>query len=216
MRMEFYHVINRGVEKRNVFLEDGDRIRFIHDMYIFNDKNNAPNYVVKERRERRHRTLLVYIHAYCLMRNHYHLLLSSVQENGISKFMQKLNMGYAKYFNEKYDRSGVLWQGTFRKMPIQRDAHFLFIPYYIHLNPLDFAFPEWRTGTVKKVDTALMYLKKYRWSSHLDYAGSQNFPSVIHKAELDGSLGSPKRYEKELRDIITNPAKTRSSDTIEI
>src|SRR3989338_10051829 len=98
--MDYYHVINRGVEKRDVFLANGDYVRFIHDMYVFNDVKSAPNYVVKERQGERKRDLLVHIHAFCLMPNHYHILLSPIKENGMSLFMKKVNMGYAKYFNE--------------------------------------------------------------------------------------------------------------------
>ena len=128
--MEFYHLINRGVDKRKVFTEDGDYIRFIHNTYVFNDTQSAPNSAVKARTATRKRDLLVHIHAFSLMPNHYHLLVSPVQDGALSLFMRKLNMGYAKYFNEKYGRTGVLWQGTFRKVLIERDSHFMYIPYY--------------------------------------------------------------------------------------
>ena len=214
--MDYYHVINRGVEKRDVFLANGDFIRFIHDMYVFNDVRSAPNYVVKERQHERQRKMLVHVHAYCLMKNHYHLLLSPITENGISAFMQKLNMGYAKYFNDKYERSGVLWQGTFKKMPITRDAHFMYIPYYIHLNPLDFKYPEWRAGAVKNSRKALAFLREYRWSSHLDYLGIKNFPSVLYPLQLADVLGSRARYEREIQDVISDPRLTENSSDIEM
>ncbi|MDP3645774.1 MAG: transposase [bacterium] len=211
--MEFFHVINRGVEKRDVFMEEGDYIRFIHDMYVFNDVRSAPNYVVKERQAERKRNQLVHIHAFCLMPNHYHLLLSPIEDNGISAFMQKINMGYAKYFNDKYDRSGVLWQGVFRKKPIMRDAHFMYIPYYIHLNPLDLAHPEWREGRVKNTRKALAYLEKYRWSSYLDYVGTPNFPSVMYKLDLQDILGGPRRQCEEINSILqSNNLSAVSSD----
>ena len=214
--MDYYHVINRGVEKRDVFLDDGDFIRFIHDMYVFNDVRSAPNYVVKERQHARQPKILLHIHAYCLMKNHYHLLLSPITENGISAFMQKLNMGYSKYFNDKYERSGVLWQGTFRKMHITRDAHFMYIPYYIHLNPLDFKYPEWRAGAVRSSRKALTFLREYRWSSHLDYLGIKNFPSVIYPLQLADIFGSRARYEREIQDIISDPRLTENSSAIEM
>jgi putative transposase len=190
--MDFFHLINRGVDKRKVFLEDGDYIRFIHDMYIFNDSQIAPNYAVKARMEGRKRNLLIRIHAFSLMPNHYHILASPVHEGGISLFMKKLNMGYAKYFNEKYERTGALWQGTFRKIPIIRDAHFKHIPYYIHLNPLDLTHPQWRSGTLRNYKNALSSLEHYRWSSYLDYNGVQNFPSLLYMSELRSLLGSRK------------------------
>src|SRR3989344_9023548 len=133
---ELYHVMNRGVDKRSIVEDDEDRIRFVHNLFMLNNKNRVdPNHRFKG--DTVSRELAITIHAWCLMPNHYHLLVSEIQEGSLSLFMRKLNMGYAKYFNEKYHRTGYLWQGVFRKINVQRDAHFLHIPYYIHLNPLD-------------------------------------------------------------------------------
>ena len=213
--MEFFHVCNRGVEKREVFLDDGDRLRFVHDLYVLNDMRSAPNYIVKERQGERKRDLLVRVHAFCLLPNHYHLLLTEAAEAGISKFMQKLNMGYAKYFNEKYKRIGVLWQGVFKKVPIVRDAHFLYIPYYIHLNALDMKFPEWREGGVTNPREALNYLCAYRWSSFLDYHGNRNFPAVLYMTDLKSVLGTEHRQRGEVQQIITSASLASGASSIE-
>jgi len=82
-------------------------------------------------------------------------------------------MGYAKFFNEKYDRSGYLWQGRYKKILIETDAHFNYIPYYIHLNPLDRLHKQWRVGGVTDCTKALDVLDTYRWSSYLDYQGTK-------------------------------------------
>lgn len=214
--MEFYHALNRGVEKRNIVLDDADRARFIHDLFVFNDQQTALHPRLSERQEERgSRKLLVHIHAFCLMGNHYHLLLSEATSNGISKFMKKLNMGYAKYFNEKYKRSGALWQGKFKKKYIERDAHFMYIPYYIHLNPLDFVMPDWREGRVLNIDKALEYLKTYRWSSHLDYLGEKNFPSITEREELASIIGTREKYRKEIERIIRDPSLATQSRILE-
>lgn len=210
--MDFIHLINRGVEKRAVYLEEKDYIRFLHDMYTFNDTVPAdPNHRFKKTARRRNQ--LVVLHAFCLMPNHYHLLVSEVVEGGISLFMRKLNMGYAKYFNEKYKRVGVLWQGTFKKVSIVRDAHFMYIPYYIHLNPLDVNMPEWREGRVRDTRRALAYLRTYRWSSFLDYFGINTMPSLINKKYI--GLGSPKEQEREIRRIISSPNLASGADLLE-
>src|SRR3989338_5530916 len=214
--MEFFHLINRGVEKRDVFLKEGDYIRFIHDMYVFNDTRSAPNYVVKERQSERQRKLLLHIHAFCLMPNHYHLLVSLVREGGISLFMQKLNMGYAKYFNEKYERTGVLWQGVFRKQHVVRDAHFIYIPYYIHLNPLDLVAAGWRDGSIRDCMGALASLGKYRWSSYLDYNGIRNFPSLLYTSELRAMFGTKKDQKGEVESIISDPELAQASNDLEM
>ncbi|MEK7179517.1 MAG: transposase [Patescibacteria group bacterium] len=214
--MEFYHLINRGVDKRKVFEEDGDYIRFIHDMYVFNDTQSAPNSAVKARAATRKRDLLVHIHAFSLMPNHYHLLVSPVQDGALSLFMRKLNMGYAKYFNEKYGRTGVLWQGTFRKVLIERDSHFMYIPYYIHLNPLDLTHAGWRLGAVHDHKNALESLRTYRWSSYLDYNGIRNFPSILHTSDLRHILGTNKKQNEEIRSIISAPELAQESNNLEM
>ncbi len=215
--MDFYHILNRGVEKRKIVLDDGDRARFVSDLYELNNQKIVAHRHVRERRDRNHKRL-VHIHAWCLMDNHYHLLLSPVDDDAVyvSRFAQKLGMGYAKYFNEKYSRSGVLWQGVFKKIHLQRDAHFNYIPYYIHLNPLDFSMPEWRQGNVKKVSDALAYLHEYRWSSYLDYMGERNFPSVIDNRVLKALLGSAKNQRIEIAALINTPSLTEESIRIEM
>jgi len=144
------------------------------------------------------------------MGNHYHLLLSEQIDNGLSLFLRKLNVGYAMYFNEKYKRSGTLFQGRTKKIRITSDAHFLHILHYIHLNPLDFQkdSADWRGLRIANTERALRHLDSYRWSSFLDYCGTKNFPSVITK-ELFGDVF--KNYRKSirsyLRDIELSPIK---------
>jgi putative transposase len=215
--MDFYHILNRGVEKRKIVLDDGDRVRFVSDLYELNNQKIVPHPHRRDRRDK-NRDPLVRIHAWCLMDNHYHLLLSPIDDDPshISRFAQKLGMGYAKYFNEKYSRSGVLWQGVFKKIRLERDAHFNYIPYYIHLNPLDRIMPEWREGGIRRVADAISYLETYRWSSFLDYIGEQNFPSILHKRTFDDILGSIKRQHLEIKNIICNPMIARLSNAIEM
>lgn len=214
--IEIFHLIGRGVDKRDIVLDDKDRIRFIHDLYIFNDSNPTPNFILSSRHKTiKKRDLLVDIHSFCLMNNHYHMLVTERIENGISLFMKKLNMGYTKYFNERYTRSGALWQGKYRKVLIERDSHFLYIPFYIHLNPLDYTHPKWRTGGVEKSDEALKSLLDYRWSSHLDYLGLQNFPSLIHTDFLKSILGDRKNYENKITTIIQNMDLANDSALLE-
>jgi putative transposase len=216
--MEFYHVLNRGVDKRNIVEDDTDRARFIHDLYIFNDANPALNFLHYGRQHSDttpRRRLLVYIHAFCLMKNHYHLLLSEVVEGGISLFMKKLNMGYTKYFNERYERTGTLWQGKYKSVSIVRDAHFLYVPFYIHLNPLDYVMPEWRRGEVRTAREALKHLEQYRWSSHLDYLGKKNFPSLIDTNEIRELISNPASYKQTITEIVSDPVIASGSEQLE-
>src|SRR3989344_4697111 len=147
-----HHVYNRGVEKRTIFKQERDYLRFIHDLYEFNDSAPAvnTNYYHNlsksnfHKLERKPRKLLVEILCFCLMPNHYHLMLREKVEGGITEFMRKIGTGYTNYFNTKYERVGPLFQGKFKTVNIERQAHLLYLPHYIHLNPLDLAVPEWR------------------------------------------------------------------------
>ncbi len=189
--MELFHVLNRGVEKRTLFLDDRDRLRFVCGLELFNDSKPieissaksdwAADFMQKGPTRSLKRKKLVDIHGWCLMGNHYHLLLSECAEDGLTRFITKLNVGYAKYFNEKYKRSGTLYQGRTKKILIDRDAHFLHILHYIHFNPLDFlkTARSWRAGHVGSSRTALAHLLKYRWSSYCDYVGKKNFPFIL-------------------------------------
>ncbi len=208
--MELTHCLSRGVDKRKIFLDDQDRFRFVHDLFEFNDQErvNTTFYAFqrsndiasrKIRVEKRARKLLVDIHAFCIMSNHYHLLLSPRTENGISRFMKKLNMGYVKYFNEKYERKGTLFEGRYKSVSVKSHAHFVHLPYYIHLNPLDLTSPEWRERRIKNSAAVLQKLEQYRWSSHLDYLGKKNFPSVTNRNLLTQFFGGPQKYQDSIR-----------------
>ena len=184
--MELFHVLNRGVEKRQIFLDDRDRTRFVTGLDLFNDCRSIDNLQrlidsSSVRPRRSNRKPLVAIHGWCLMGNHYHILLSEIEEHGITKFLMKLNVGYAKYFNQRYKRSGTLFQGRSKKILIQTEAHFLYILHYVHLNPLDLRrdTASWREGKVINIKTALEYLDSYKWSSYLDHSGKPNFSELL-------------------------------------
>ncbi|MBI5220379.1 MAG: transposase [Candidatus Liptonbacteria bacterium] len=212
--MQLCHVLNRGVDKRTLFEDDTDYLRFIHDLFEFNDQNPLPpmtrflfqkNPRIEERilsAPHAPRKLLVDIHAFCLMPNHYHLFLSPRIERGVSIFMKRVNMGYALYFNQKYERVGTLFQSRYKSVPITEKSHFLHLPFYIHFNPLDLKYSEWRSRTLSSSDAALTFLKNYRWSSHMDYLGIKNFPSITSREFLNEVLGGPRGYEKSIREWL--------------
>jgi putative transposase len=156
------------------------------------------------------RDMLVTLHAFCLMPNHYHLLVSPRKEEGVAQFMKKVNMGYSKYFNEKYTRTGALWQGKYRSTAIERDAHFGYVLFYIHFNPLDLTKHAWRDGAVQNTHEADAYLRSYRWSSHVDYLEAKpekirSFPSITQREVMQDYLkehgGYDKQYKMLLRDF---------------
>src|SRR3989344_1743534 len=171
---EIYHIFNRGVEKRKVFLNDKDYFRFIHYLYEFNDLEQSKNihFYTKTKNgietkpgslknNKKPRNPLVEILAFCLMPNHFHLLLRQKQNNGIVKFMQKLGTGYTMYFNKKLNRVCSLFQGRFKAVIIDNDAHFWHIPTYIHLNPLSLMI--YRGSTSINYKQKIEFLKQYKW-----------------------------------------------------
>lgn len=146
---EYYHVYNRGVEKRDIALDEKDRQRFIDGLRYFNAFEPIGsiyelNRSLKSQRPARARTgkprvtknkHLVDIVAYCLNPNHYHLLLRQNVKDGVSKFLQRLAGGYTMYFNERHKRSGALFQGKFKAVHIATNEQLLHVSAYINLNP---------------------------------------------------------------------------------
>lgn len=205
---EIYHVLNRGVDKRILFLEDNDYLRFIHDMYEFNDENPASNMYYRDiydsRNPKKEKEEIVDILAYALMPNHFHFLIRQKQDGGIKKFMHKLGAGYANYFNKKNARSGTLFQGRYKAIEIKGHSHLLHLPFYIHCNPLDLIAPEWRKRELKDLDKTVEFLKRYRWSSFPDYAGVNNFPLVINQQFLKDFFGGYDKVRSSLAEWLKN------------
>jgi putative transposase len=217
--MELWHVLNRGVEGRDLYTDSQDYARFVHNMYEFNDARPAGNaYRLFDASmmdfrnpswRRAPQAPLVAVHAWVLMKNHYHLLLSEEAEGGMSAFLRKLNVGYANYFNERHERSGTLFQGRTKKILISSEPHALYILHYIHLNPLDYCrgAESWRLrdrGTLSSIDSALAYLQTYRWSSYLDHTGVRNFPSILGVSR-DSFISS--NYADSLRDYLRDAGR---------
>ncbi len=139
---EYYHVYNRGVDKRCIVSDNYDSGRFIQCLVEFNvivpigsiyensfKKNQLGHFVSKSDK-------LVDIICYCLNPNHFHLLLRQVAEKGVAKFMHRLGLGYAKYFNTKYRRSGSLFQGEFKAVHVATNDYLQYLSAYINLNDL--------------------------------------------------------------------------------
>lgn len=215
-----YHIYNRGVEKRDIFGDDRDKKRFLHNLFEFNDINPVINFnyhfgksqsiEVRPRYFEKPRKLLVEIWAFCLMKNHYHLLLKQVADGGVVSFMQKMGTGYTMYFNKKYERVGPLFQGGFKAVGVENNAQIMYLPHYIHLNPLDFYAPAWKEKKIKNHKEAIQFLENYKWSSFLDYIGKKNWPSITRRDFIlnlfDGATG----YKTE----ITQYLKELELDTI--
>ena len=180
---EFYHLYNRGTEKRNIFLSNSDYDRFLTLLYLVNQPGPAvlkiQGRTLEELRGKHDGEPLVEIVAYCLMPNHFHLLVREVQDGGISKFMQKLTTGYTMYFNKKNDRSGALFQGKFKATHVADDRYLRYLVSYIHLNPIKLIEPNWKETGIADCIAAENYLAAYTPSSYRDYLGETRQQGIL-------------------------------------
>lgn len=172
---EFYHVYNRGVEKRTIFQTANDYKRFMALLYLANSSKGVEfrNYFSKiglnEIFKQNRGEPLVAIGAYALMPNHFHLLLTPLVENGVSKFMLKLQTGYSMYFNKKNDRVGSLLQGTFKSEHIGDDRYLRYMYAYIHLNPAKLKNSNWKQQPKAFLNQLKKFIATYPYGSLQEY-----------------------------------------------
>jgi len=228
---EYYHVYNRGVEKRDVFMSRRDYERFLFDMYAMNDRrpflNSQFHYrgltSIERLAERRHARggrhpwqKLVDIVCFCLLPNHFHFILRQAIEGGISLFMQKLGTAYTMYFNERNARTGGLFQGTYKAKHVASDRYFLPLTRYIHLNPLDLLDPGWKERGVGKGREAQRFIVDYPWSSYADFIGTARFPRIVENDLTSKLVGSPRHYQEYVSRFRVADLGAISDLTIEV
>ncbi|KKW09483.1 MAG: Transposase [Candidatus Kaiserbacteria bacterium GW2011_GWA2_49_19] len=180
---EFYHIYNRGVDKRKVFLSKIDYRRFVALLYACNntakvdlfEQGDSLEDVVKIERDE----TLTAICVYCLMPNHFHMILKEKIEGGISRFMQKLQTAYTMYFNERNRRSGALFQGTFKATHADSDEYLKYLVSYIHLNPVKLIEPKWKETGIADRAGAEKFLSDYEHSSYPDCTGDSRLHGMI-------------------------------------
>ena len=168
----YYHVINRGVEQRTIF-EDAQDYEYFEELMCFYAKSYG-----------------ITLHNYCLMSNHYHLLLE-IQEENLSKFMRQLNMNYSIYFNKKNKRVGHLWQGRFKSWYVTDDAYLYTLMCYIEQNPL-------KAHMVKEI-------KEYPYSSYHYFLDYKNIPECLQNAWI---VQNHKDDKKAIEAFLTSPVDT--------
>jgi len=203
---ENYHIYNRGNDKRVTFQNKTDYDRFIALLYLCNSVKNIrlsdyPKVKLEKLLDIKRGETIVDIGAYCLMPNHFHLLIHEKTENGISKFMQKLLTAYTMYFNKKNERTGSLFGGLFKATHANEDNYLKYLFSYIHLNPVKLIEPRWKEKGISDKKKANSFLNLYDYSSFLDFTGKQRKESVI----LDKRY-FPEYFKnfKEFADFIEN------------
>lgn len=182
----YYHVYNRGVDKRVIFQRFGHYLRFLTTIRsILKTGSATPRLTYNQGLALKSK---VDILAYCLMPNHYHFLIKQTQDQGITEFMHKLNTSYTMYFNLNNKRTGRLFEYTFKAKTIESDDLLLHVSRYIHLNP---------------VITKLVELpQEWRWSSFHDYFDIEAKP-LCQTGQILSFFSSPENYKKFINDQIT-------------
>lgn len=132
-----FHIYNRGVEKRTTFVTPDDYQRFLDSLFHYQQRRaEARQFSLSHHEpEDRRRPFRFELLAYCLMTNHFHLVVRQTEEGGISSAMGQLLNSYTKYFNTKYQRVGHLWQGRFQAVPVVDDDQFVHVVRYALINP---------------------------------------------------------------------------------
>jgi len=179
---EYYHIYNRGNSKQRIFLCKKDYERFLALLYVANTDERFNFYDLKKSADVFSYIIhnpLVAIGAYCLMPNHFHILITPLSEEGLSKFMQKLSTAYSMYFNEKYKRTGSLFEGKFKAQLVQTDRQLKYTFSYIHLNPVKIIDSKWKENGIKNLRTTFTYLRTYPYSSLLDYLQKERKEGLV-------------------------------------
>ncbi len=199
---EFYHIYNRGNSKQTIFHDRKDYERFLKLLFLSNDSNKFKIQSFKDKNifettETQDR--LVSIGSYCLMPNHFHILITQTENGSISKFMQKVSTGYSMYYNQKYKRTGTLFEGKFKSVHINNDSYLKYIFSYIHLNPIKIIQNDWKEVGIKNLDGALDYLNKYHYSSYLDFKNNDRVEKIIlNKTVFPDYFPTKDVFEKEI------------------
>jgi putative transposase len=209
---EYYHIYNRGVEKRIVFTDKSDYDRFLLLLSICNQRVsiNVRDFKIKlslgstSGKEGKNDTdSLVDIGAYCLMPNHFHILIKEKDDNGITEFMRKITTAYTMYFNKKYKRVGPLFQGSFKSEYIDSDKYLKYLFSYINLNPIKLIQLDWKEEGIKDINHAQNFLKEYNYSSYLEYKNDRNLPhGILRKASFPEYFLSEKDFDNEILDWL--------------
>jgi putative transposase len=189
---ETYHLFNRGAHKQDIFTTEAEYRRFLLLLHLANSEEKLELRPILRRhrgqtsvifRDEKPTKGLVNVQAYCLMPNHFHLILQEKTEAGITKFMRKVLTAYSMYFNILHQHSGVLAQGAFKSKHINSENYFRYIFSYVHLNPLSLHIPEWEKKGIENIVSAREFMYSYPYSSFYDYIIGERPESAIVERE---------------------------------
>lgn len=212
----YVHVCARGARGLPIVYDNTDRWHFLDMLYYLNHKGSRRN-LFRELREERAlahsserffwppawspRHPLVAVVCYALVENHYHLLLREDTEGGIPLFMQKMGIGFAKYYNARYDMKGTLFQGTYQGKLIDTDEYLSYVSVYIQVKNILEVYPGGLRKALREFDKAFDWAANYSFGSLGDYAGYRQSP-IIQKAVLGEMFSSASSYRAFARECV--------------
>ena len=194
---QIYHIFNRGINRQPTFTDKRDYQRSIESMMYYRYSKpqlKLSRFIRLDAKDRlealgkleKHNKLIEII-SYCLMPNHFHLLLKQLEEGGISKFLSNFQNSYTRFFNTKHERDGSLFLDQFKAVIIETDEQLLHVSRYIHLNPY--------TSYMVK---SMLELEKFAWSSLHDYLGNKK--TFIYKDLIINTSRSVSSYRQFVLD----------------
>lgn len=197
---EYYHIYNRGNSKQKIFHDKQDYERFVFLLYSVNTKEKTiSRLLVRNIFSFDSGEHLVALGAYCLMPNHFHLILTQTEEGSVSKFMQKLTTGYSMYYNKKYKRTGGLFEGKFKSEYVDNDRYLKYLFSYVHLNPIKLIQKDWKEKGIKNKKESMNYLARYKYSSYQDYLGIDRLEkAVLNIEKFPDYFPSAHLFQKEI------------------
>ncbi len=203
---EYYHLYSRGTDKRIIFSDEEDKQRFLHLLYLCNTDSSLifREIPIGRAYEERKGDTLVNIGAYCMMPNHFHLLVREKKDGGITKFMGKLLTSYSMYFNKKYKRTGTLFESRFKAKHANDDKYLKYLFAYIHLNPVKIIDPKWKENGIKDRDSAEEYLESYQYSSYADYVGDHRKESnILNKRVFPEYFSKQQEFKEFIKEWLS-------------
>ncbi len=209
---EYYHVFNRGVNKHLIFHDTIDRVRFLFlilyfqsPITLFNIGRMVKSFVrhsvfniKKETEQNIIESKFIELTSFCLMPNHFHLIVKEVEENGTARYMQRVLNAYTKYYNAKYNKSGHLFQGPYKIVHVKSNEQLLYLSTYIHRNPRE--LKEW-----------LHKENRYPWSSYQDFLSKNRFEKLLVFNIISGQFKNKKEYEKIVKESTAKLLKEELS-----
>ena len=210
----YYHIYNRGNSKQKIFLDESDKNRFTQLMYLCNGTKSF-HYIFLAMEKIFNFTFekgesLTDVCAWVLMDNHFHILIylpENSDAGNLSKFVARLSSSYLKYFNEKHNRTGGLFEGRYQSILVEEDSYLKYLFSYIHLNPLKMLDKDWKHNFLK-IKKAKIYLEDYKYSSFNDLVSKHKRPEnniLTNNVKVLGISNSANSLEKVFAFFTNDP-----------